>query len=356
MSDYYEILGVGKNATQDEIAKAYREKARLWHPDVNIQPEAVQKFKQISEAFEVLNNSSKRADYDLRGSNPFFGGGFPGFTSFTGGWPFNTDIFGHHGPMGRERGQDINVSLTISLEESFAGCIKNVNVKLKERCIHCEGGISSWSICSACRGTGQREINQAAFVIMMPCDVCHGRKQTPKTRCDKCAGMGFLGTKEETVKVEIPAGVENHMEIRISNKGTYGSSGRRGDLHVTINVEPHLYLSRKVLDLVCKVPVTYNQLVFGDKIKIPTLSGGTVDFVIPPGTAPSEKLKLKGLGFRNVYNNHEVGNLCVLFQLEMPPKELPLDYELTLKKLKEWEDKLVSSERKDFYEKYGINT
>lgn len=347
--DYYEVLGVSKTASEKEIADAYRKKALQYHPDRNPgNNEAVEKFKEVSAAFEVLNSPTKRAEYDRRGSIP---------DGMLGGMPFGFDInpanwFGHRGPMGRERGLDLKVAISITLEESYKGCVKNVRIKLKDNCKDCEGGVSAWHKCAICAGSGQRQLPNGPWVITTTCSACHGAGKTPKTKCEKCKGTGFLGNKEEVVQVEIPAGIVNQMEVRLPNKGATGSSGRRGNLHVQISVKPHEILARKGIDLICKTPVSYTQLMFGDKIHIPTLTGGSVQVAIPPKTSPSRNLRLKGLGFINLHNPNEIGDLYVTFELDMPTA-LPDDYEKLLNSLKEWEEKTISLERKEFKEKYA---
>jgi molecular chaperone DnaJ len=342
--NYYEILGVEKTASQDEISSAYREKAKNLHPDKNSgDASSTAKFKDASKAFEVLSNPEKRAVYD-RGGDPNNNNSFGMNDWFH---HFNVqDIFGHHGPMGRERGLDINVSLSITLEESYKGCIKDVKIKIKDRCQNCDSGILNWETCVACGGSGSRQMQQGPWIVNITCDKCQGQRRTPKTKCDKCLGTGLVGDKEETVKVEIPAGVDNLMEMRLANQGAIGASGRRGNLHVKISVLPHNFLVRKGIDLICRTPVSYTQLIFGDKIKIPTFNG-SVEVTIPPRTMPDKKLKLKGMGFQNLQNPHHIGDMYVSFELDVPDI-LPDEYEIMLKNLSLWEQKTISLERKEF--------
>ena len=349
--NYYEILGVEKTATQEEISESYRKLARKYHPDLNKEPGAADKFKEVAAAFEVLNNSQKRADYDRGGSRPFEGLP-PGFGGGPSVFHFNVgDVFGHHGPLGRERGLDIHIALSITLEEAFQGCVKNVKIKTKDRCKNCEEGWSVWGMCSSCGGAGKVTRMQGAWSVVMTCDGCHGKGKVPKTKCDKCDGKGLCGDKEEIVKVEIPAGIDNLMEIQLSNQGSVGASGRRGNLKIQINVKQHEFLARKGIDLICKVPVSYTQLVFGDKIKIPSM-GGPVDVIIPPKTRPDKKLKLKGMGFPNIQNPYQIGDLIIVFDVDIPIV-MPDGYVDALKSLKEWEDKSISSERSNFFKQFN---
>ena len=332
--NYYEILGVEKTATKEEINEAYRKKARQYHPDLNRDdPNAAEKFKEVSAAFEVLNNPDKRLQYDRGGTGIPFGMP-PGFNPF--GAVDVGDLFGH-APMFRERGLDINIALSITLEESYKGCVKNVKIKTKDKC-NCE------SSCASCGGKGQVVSMQHGWSISMGCGHCKGTGKSSKPDCDKCRGTGYSGDKEEVVKVEIPAGVDNSMEVRLAGQGTVGSSGRRGNLHVSINVKPHEFFSRNQLNLICTIPVSYTQLMVGDKVSIPT-PDGSVDVTIPPRTEPNKKIRLKGLGFPNLQGLGQ-GDMLVAFELDMP-KSMPDEL---LKSIKEWEEETVSDKRKKFYQ------
>ena len=344
--DYYDILGVDKKASQDEINAAFRQKARAYHPDVSSDPNASEKFKEVSAAYEVLNNPEKRARYDGGGS----------FERTVGGAPFNIDPFEffrqtnfNFNQQGRDRGRDARASVTLTFEEAALGCKKDIPLKIEERCDKCDRGYKSWDICSVCNGSGEVIINASPWMLKSSCSACQGGGKTPKEKCDACHGRGIGKTVEEIIPVDIPAGIEAGFQIRVPGKGQPGITGQRGTLFVDIEILAHPYFTRQGCDITCNLPVTYTQLVSGDSIVIPTLTGKT-KFTIPPGTPPSRKLRLRGLGCVDVRNNARIGDLFINLDLDIP-KEIDENYKTVLKKLKDLEESHLSAKIKEFREK-----
>ena len=311
--DYYEILGVAKDASQDDIKKAYRQLARKLHPDVNHDdPQAEDKFKEAKEAYDVLSNQDKRAQYDRFGHAGANGQGFGGFdgAEFGGGFSDIFDMFfgggggaGARGGNRPRRGTDLRYDLSITLKEAMTG--KEVELKLpkQETCQTCDGtGAASKSdieTCSACNGTGQEESIQntpfGRIVNRRVCSSCQGQGKKIKNACTECRGQGKI-RKTKTIKVNIPAGVDTGAKIRVSGEGEPGDNGGTyGDLFIVISVKPHDFFERDGDDIYCEIPITFGQAALGDEIEVPTIDG-KVRIKIPEGTQSGKLFRIKGKG------------------------------------------------------------
>ncbi len=309
VKDYYEILGVDKKATQDDIKKAYRRLARKYHPDLNPGDKtAEQKFKELNEAYDVLGDEKKRADYDQYGKTPFEGG--PGFdfrTHGAGGQGFDfggfgdvfSDLFGTAG--GREtsslKGPDLVMGLELSLEEAFSGVTKPITFTREVACKSCSGtGAESSRQCDRCRGTGHIASSKGFFRMQQPCGACGGTGRQITKACSACGGRG-KSIHTESIKVKIPAGVDTGSKVRLRGMGGAGEGGGpAGDLQIEITVREHPVFSRKGDDLSVEVPVTFGEAALGAKIKVPTIEG-VAAMTLPAGTQGGRKFKLSGKGF-----------------------------------------------------------
>ncbi len=335
--DYYETLGVNKSASDDEIKSAYRQLAKKYHPDLNKTPEAAEKFKEINEAYSVLSDKQKRANYDQFGSadgpQGFNGGqGFSGFDSSEGFGGFEDifNIFSNFGgrsrsSQAREEGDDININLVISFTDAAFGCEKEVTVTRKERCESCKGTgaktNSDYVTCSECNGTGRVTYTQQTLFGMTrtvgTCRNCGGKGKVVKNKCPDCRGTG-LKTVTAKIKVKIPAGIDNDQTLRIEGQGNQTASinGVPGDLRISISVQPHSLLVRKGYDLYVDVYAPITTLMLGGKIEIPTLKGKqTID--IAPLTQSNTKYTLKGKGIKYLKSLGS-GDLIVTLKGEMP--------------------------------------
>ena len=335
--DYYETLGVNKSASDDEIKSAYRQLAKKYHPDLNKTPEAAEKFKEINEAYSVLSDKQKRANYDQFGSadgpQGFNGGqGFSGFDSSEGFGGFEDifNIFSNFGgrsrsSQAREEGDDININLVISFTDAAFGCEKEVTVARKERCESCKGTgaktNSDYVTCSECNGTGRVTYTQQTLFGMTrtvgTCRNCGGKGKVVKNKCPDCRGTG-LKTVTAKIKVKIPAGIDNDQTLRIEGQGNQTASinGVPGDLRISISVQPHSLLVRKGYDLYVDVYAPITTLMLGGKIEIPTLKGKqTID--IAPLTQSNTKYTLKGKGIKYLKSLGS-GDLIVTLKGEMP--------------------------------------
>ena len=335
--DYYATLGVNKSASDDEIKSAYRQLAKKYHPDLNKTPEAAEKFKEINEAYSVLSDKQKRANYDQFGSadgpQGFGGGqGFSGFDSSEGFGGFE-DIFNIFSNFGgrarsqqvREEGEDININLVISFTEAAFGCEKEVTVTRKERCDSCHGTgaktDSDYVTCSECNGTGRVTYTQQTLFGMTrtvgTCRNCGGKGKIVKNKCPDCRGTG-LKTVTAKIKVKIPAGIDNEQTLRIEGQGnqTASPNGIPGDLGISITVQPHSLLVRKGFDLYVDVYAPITTLMLGGKVEIPTLKGKqTID--VAPLTQSNTKYTLKGKGIKYL-KGFGTGDLIVTLKGEMP--------------------------------------
>ena len=335
--DYYEVLGVDKNADEATIKKAYRTLAKKYHPDMNPgDKEAEAKFKEVNEAYDVLSDPDKKAKYDQYGHaafDPSAGGdaGFGGFGDF-GGFDIN-DIFSsffggasggstrRNGPV---RGDDITVRLTISFEESVFGCKKEVSYNKIQKCADCSGtGAakgSSPKTCSACGGSGQVRVQQRTpFGIMQTqktCDTCHGTGKIIENKCPNCRGTGFVRVPKK-LEVNIPAGIDDGQQLSLRYQGSDGmNGGNAGDLYIIISVRPHSVFERDGDDLYCEVPITYAEATLGAEIEIPTLEG-SMKYTIPEGTQTGTVFTLRNKGVTRV-NSKVRGNLYITVVVEVP--------------------------------------
>ena len=345
--DYYEVLGVSKDASDDEIKKAYRKVAKQYHPDLNPgDATAEAKFKEANEAYEVLSDSDKKARYDQYGHagvDPNFGaGGFGG--GFESGFDFGDlfgDMFGfggYHNPNAPKKGQTIQTNLTISFDEAVKGCKKKVNITKSESCTECSGtGATKGTtadICKTCHGTGAVSIQQrTAFGIVSttrPCPDCKGKGKIIKNPCKQCSGTGFQ-RKNKTIEVVIPAGIDNGQTLNLRGEGNPGANGGpAGDIHVNVNVRPHDFFSRDGFNIWCTIPVTYAQAALGDTLYIPTLDG-KVKYELPAGTQPGEVFRFKDKGIQ-ILNGRGKGDQFIKIAVEVP-KNLSKEQKDLIKKL-----------------------
>ena len=335
--DYYEVLGLSKGASADEIKKAYRQMAKKYHPDMNPDnKEAEQKFKDVNEAYAVLSDPEKKAQYDQYGhaafdqSSGFGGGGFGGFdfdvgdifSSFFGGG------FGSSRSQSRANapipGDDIGVRVILSFEEAVFGCKKEVSYGRVQRCDSCSGSGAkkgtSPEKCSKCGGSGTIRVQQrTAFGMMQStssCPDCNGTGKIIKTPCDNCRGKGYVKINKK-LEVSIPAGIDDGQRIALRSQGNEGrNGGATGDLIIQVSVRPHPIFERDGNDIYCEVPITFAEAALGAKIKIPTLEG-QMDYDIPEGTQTGSVFTIKQKGI-NAVNSRSKGNLYVKVVVETP--------------------------------------
>ena len=365
--DYYEVLGVSKNASADEIKRAYRKLAAANHPDRNPgDEEAVERFKEASEAYDVLSNPEKRQLYDQFGHQAFSrGGGGP-----TAGFQDLEDIFGAFGGMfgdlfggqfrtsnarGGSRGAQgasLRVSVQLELKEAALGCSRVVEVSRSELCETCQGsGAKPGSRpvkCDYCGGRGQVLQQQAFFRIQTTCPACRGAGDVVRDRCTDCGGSG-RDTKKVRLEVRVPAGVDDGMRLCLRGEGEPGDrGGPRGDLYCELRVKEHPLFERQGADLHCKVPVSFTQAALGTSFEIPLLEGNYV-LEIPAGTQPGEVLRIRGQGVHDLETKRK-GDLQVEVQVEIPRKLTARQEEL-IREMAELERKNVSPHQKSFFEK-----
>ncbi len=337
MRDYYEVLGVSKSATNDEIKKAYRSLAKKYHPDMNPgDKEAEEKFKEVNQAYAVLSDPEKKARYDQFGPEAAEGGagGFGGFGDFGGGFggfdfgDIFGDIFGggrssarRNGPM---RGDDLAQRVTITFEEAAFGCKKEIRYSKVEKCGTCGGtGSADGSApktCSKCNGSGQIRVQQrtplGVFQTTKPCDACGGEGHTVSNPCKKCRGTG-MSSASKTLEVSIPAGIDNGQRISLRGMGNAGKNGGpAGDLYIAVAVRPHPVFTRDGYDIFCEIPITFPEAALGAEIRIPTLEGDTT-FRIPEGTQTGTSFTLDGKGIPFV-NGRGRGDLIFKVVVEVP--------------------------------------
>lgn len=370
--DYYEVLGVSKGASEDEIKKAYRRLAKKYHPDLNPgDKEAEAKFKEVNEAYETLSSSDKRARYDQYGHagvDPNFGaGGYSaeGFDFGDLGDIFSNlgDIFGFSGGGGSARrggparGSDIQIHLSLSFEEAAKGCKKVVEVSRVQPCEDCHGtGAKPGTqpeTCPNCHGSGTvRSTQRTPFGVMSSthaCERCGGTGRIIASPCPNCHGQGQVRRRHK-LEVEVPAGIDNGQALPLRGQGDAGrSGGPAGDLLLIISVQPHPIFTRKGYDVWCEVPVTFPQAALGGEITVPTLDG-RVAYALPAGTQPGEAFRLRGKGIRNLGRTSR-GDQYVRIVLEVP-KNLNDKQREVLREFEEsTKDGSHYEKRKSFFEK-----
>lgn len=338
--DYYEVLGVDKNATEADIKSAFRKLAKKYHPDVSKEENAAEKFKEAQEAYAVLSDPEKRKQYDQFGHSAFNNnggaGGFSGFEGFDFGNMSDIfdDLFGGMGFSGSSRsrsrktnspkkGNDILYRMTIDFEEAVYGTKKDVKIEVEENCSKCDGagGFDS-KTCQECHGSGtvtqeQRTIF-GSFLSKTTCPYCHGSGTTFEKTCDECHGRGKV-TNRKTITITVPAGIDTENRLRVSGKGGAGSNGGpNGDLYIEFTVRDHDFYHREDDDIYIDLPLTITEAVLGAKKDIPTLYG-KVELTIPAGTQNGEKMRLRGKGVENV-NTKRKGDMYVITKVIIPEK------------------------------------
>ncbi len=360
--DYYEVLGVAKTASDDEIKKAYRKLAMKYHPDRNPDnPETEDKFKEAAEAYEILSDSEKRSMYDRMGHNAFEGGrsGGGGFSAEDIFSQFG-DIFGGSfgGSRGRgqqraaRRGSDLRYVMDLTLEEAVHGVKKNITFTAPASCDACDGKGSKnpqdVQTCPTCHGAGQVRMQQGFFSVQQTCSTCRGQGQIIKNPCGKCHGSGVMD-RQQTLEVTIPAGVDNGDRVRLTGKGQAIRDGEAGDLYVEVVVREHEIFQRDGADLYMDVPVSIADAALGKEIQIPTLDG-RVSLKIPEGTQTGKMFRLRGKGVKPVRTSMQ-GDLLCRIVVETPVHLTARQREL-LKELQETmdgDDSKSSPKKKSFF-------
>ena len=371
--DYYEVLGVSRGASEDEIKRAYKKMARKYHPDLNPGDKtAEEKFKEVNEAYEVLSDADKKARYDQYGHagvDPNFGaGGFGG--GFDGSFDFGDlgDIFGSFfgggfgggrrtNPNAPQRGESIRMSIAISFEEAAFGCEKAVTVERYETCDTCHGNGcapgTSPEVCPDCHGTGtvqvRRQTPMGVFATSSPCPKCGGKGRIIHQPCKDCRGSGMV-RKKKTIQASIPAGIDNGQTISIRGQGNAGKNGGpAGDLLITITVRPHELFRREGTSVLCEAPITFTQAVLGAELEIPTIDG-KVKYTLPEGTQSGTTFRLKGKGIPSI-NGRGRGDQYVTVYIETP-KNLNKEQKEALKKFAETMGESNYEEQKKFFKKF----
>ncbi len=329
VKDYYKTLGVNEDASQDDVKKAFRKLARKYHPDLNPgDKSSEEKFKEVSEAYAVLSDKEKRAQYDTAGTTYEQFGGGQGFKGFGGGETFDfSDIFGDifggraESVPSHSRGPDILMGMELTLEESFGGLTRQISVNRTIQCDKCGGsGAESSQTCPTCKGAGHIQTSKGYFKMAQTCPECRGAGKKITSVCKKCAGRGEVYTTEN-LKVKIPAGVDTGSVVRLKGMGNAGSGrGPAGDLLLEITVKHHPVFTRKGSDIYIQLPVTFGEAALGAKVEVPTIDGVSI-MKLPPGTQGSQKFKLSGKGFVH-HNTKARGDEYVEIKIVVP-KDIP---------------------------------
>ena len=354
--DYYEVLGVNKNATDDELKKAYRKLAKKYHPDANLdnKAEAEAKFKEVNEAYETLSNPQKRRMYDQFGPEgpQGFGGGAGGpFGGQNGYYSYSSsgfDGFGDFGDLGDifssffgggfggkssrkqngpKKGADLNLQLDITFEEAFLGVEKEIIINRNEECSHCHGTGArpgtSVTKCPECNGTGQVTQVQNTILGQMQttrtCATCHGSGEIIKEPCDICRGKGKV-RKQPKIKVKIPAGIDNAQTVVLRGEGEPGEKGGpKGDLYITVKIKRHSIYTRSGNNVICDIPISITQATLGAELEIPMVDGSKEKYKIPDATQTGTKFVIKNKGFKSV-NSNVVGDFIFNVVVQTPKK------------------------------------
>ena len=341
--DYYEVLGVSKSASQDEIKSAFRKLAKKYHPDISKEENAEEKFKEVQEAYSVLSDENKRRQYDQFGHAAFSGGGAgSGFGGGFNGAGFGFDAsdlgdifedlfgggFGFGGSTNRSktrarRGSDVLMQVNLSFEEAVFGCEKDFDLDVVSECNECNGkGGFGEETCKRCHGSGTITSEQrtilGSFMTKTTCPTCNGKGKTYKEICSKCHGKGQVKSRK-TITVSIPSGIDNGERLRVPSKGHAGENGgAAGDLYLEFNIKEHKFYERDGLDIYLEVPITFTEAVLGGKKEIPTIYGN-VKLIIPAGTDSGDKQRLKSKGIKDE-SRRKTGDMYVIFKVVTPKK------------------------------------
>ena len=371
--DYYEVLGVDKNASSDDIKKSYRKLAKKYHPDINKEAGAEEKFKEINEAYEVLSDPQKKQIYDEYGHAGLENGGMGGFDGFSGfssgGFTDINDIFetfmggmggfsnfGFGGSRSSRsnsplKGENRYMQMSIEFLEAVKGIKKTITISVDKKCEKCDGtGAKSKNdieTCKTCNGTGKvTRQTRTAFGVMQTvgdCPDCNGTGKHIKNKCPNCNGTGYIN-KKENVEVNIPAGISSGQQVRLAGYGERGyNGGPNGDLYIEIVVKPHKFFVREGNDIYISVPISAIDATLGCKVDVPTCNGD-VSLTIPPGSQPGQRLRIKGYGVKSLRSN-QVGDQYVELKVEIPTKLTKEEKEL-YKKLQ------TKTEKENVFEKF----
>jgi molecular chaperone DnaJ len=354
--DYYEILGVSRSATDNELKTSYRKLALKYHPDRNPgDKEAEDKFKEAAEAYEVLRDAEKRAIYDQYGHAGLEGTGFSGFGGFEDIFSSFGDIFEDFFGFGTrrrsrtrvQRGADLRYDMTLSFMDAAFGTETKIDIEKRERCPECEGSRcepgTTPETCRHCGGAGQVSRNQGFFTVRTTCPVCRGEGQAVTHPCQECNGAGQIMVAKK-VSVKIPAGVDNGSRLRLTGEGEPGNyGGPPGDLYVFIYVQPHEFFQRREDDIICQIPISFVQAALGDKISVPTLNGNK-RLQIPKGTQPGEVLSLRGEGIPSLRTGKR-GDQLIQVDIKTPTN-LSKKQEALLKEFAQLESNTLSKKLK----------
>ncbi len=347
--DYYEVLGVDKNASDEELKKAYRKLAKKYHPDANPdnRKEAEAKFKEVNEAYENLSDPQKRRMYDQFGHNgpQGFGGGNGGYYSYStsgfdgfdmgdlgdifssffgGGFGGRNSARQNNGPT---KGADLRYNMEITFEESFLGTEKEITITRDDTCDSCKGSGakpgSKVETCTMCGGTGQIKQVQTTILGQMQttrtCPTCHGEGKVIKEPCENCHGKGTV-RKQAKIKVKIPAGIDENQTVVLRGEGAPGTKGGpKGDLYITVHIKRHSIYTRQDYNVLCDIPITFTQATLGAELKIPMVDGTTETFKIPEGTSTGTRFRIKGKGFKAVNRNYQ-GDVIFTVEIQTPKR------------------------------------
>ena len=352
--DYYEVLGVSKGASDDEIKRAYRKLAKKYHPDLNKEPDAAEKFKEVNEAYEILSDPQKRQSYDqfgFAGTDPNGFGGFNGASGFGGFDDIFSSFFGGSGfsgasgfggqtrtSRGPQKGNDRFMRMSVSFMDACFGKTETVNLTVDDPCPHCHGtGAETPNdvvTCPDCHGSGVVDMIQSTMFgrirTQSECPKCHGSGKYIRKACHVCGGSGYE-RKRSSVDIKIPAGISSGQQMRVAGKGERGvNGGPNGDLYIEINVEPHQYFTRNGKDILLDIPVSAVDATLGTTIEVPTVYGD-VSMKIPQGTQDGARLRLKGKGVVDIKSGKQGDQLCTVrikIDTELSRKEKELYQQL----------------------------
>ncbi len=367
--DYYDVLGVDRGASADEIKKAYRKLAKKYHPDLNPNDKegAEAKFKEATEAYEVLSDDNKRSQYDQFGHAAFdqtaggYGGGGAGFDGFDMGDIFSSFFGGGFGgqrqnPNAPQRGRDIAYNIDLTFEEACFGAEREITINHLEKCVECNGSGaakgSSPITCPTCHGTGQVKTVQRTplgnFQSVRTCSSCGGKGTIIKEPCRTCGGKGTVRNGKK-IRIKIPAGIDNGQRVPVRNEGDAGvNGGPNGDLYLNVRVKPHKIFIRQGYDVLCDYPISFVQATLGAEVQVPTIDG-KVSYTIPEGTQTGTVFRLKGKGIQKI-NSTQRGDQYVTIKVEIP-KDLSESQKDILRHFDEKVDSSKYKQRKSFFEK-----